>query len=185
MKTLTDIDRLLEETMRGISTAAEKRNLAGITALTKRASELELMRKTISGIEERLKGFCMPAEQSSEQKPVGIEPKEVLRTLPIEVSQGMINQNLLTLTEHVKRGKIQVGEELLVETIPSEERFLTELVRNGNKLRERGGIARFYRDAGVRSGDFVVLFETKSRRWKLRKAEAGEFKSRLDMLLSI
>ena len=48
-----------------------------------------------------------------------------LRKLPVEVTQGMIKQNLLTLTEHVKRGRIRVGEDLIVETQPSGERFRT------------------------------------------------------------
>ena len=105
-----------------------------------------------------------------------------LRELPVEVSQGMINQNLLTLTDHVKRGRIRVGEEMLIEALPSGERFRTDLVVNGNKLRERGAIGRFYREAGVHDGEFVVLTETAPQRWTLRKAAEGEHRGRREIL---
>lgn len=182
MTTSTDIDKLLEQTMGGISAAAAKRDLAGVTGLTKRASELEAMKKTLMGIEDRLKTYRASATQSAAPNPAETESNGDLRELPVEVSQGMINQNLLTLTEHVKRGRIKAGEELLVEAAPSEERFRTDLVGNGNKLRERGAIARFYRDAGVRAGDMIVLTETAPQRWKLRKAAVGEFKTRMELL---
>ena len=94
----------------------------------------------------------------------------------------MIKQNLLTLTEHVKRGRIRVGEDLIVEAHPSGERFRTDLVENGNRLRERGAIGRFYREAGVHDGEFVVLTETGPQRWTLRKAAAGEYLGRREIL---
>ena len=107
-----------------------------------------------------------------------IQNGQQLRKLPVEVTQGMIKQNLLTLTEHVKRGRIRVGEDLNVEAQPSGERFRTDLVENGNRLRERGAIGRFYREAGVHDGEFVVLTETASQRWTLRKATPGEYRGR-------
>ena len=104
------------------------------------------------------------------------------RKFPVEVTQGMINQGLLTLTEHVKRGRIRVGEELIVELQPSGELFRTDLVENGNKLRERGKIKQFYREAGVHVGEFVVLTETAPQRWTLRKAASGEYRGLSDMV---
>lgn len=132
------------------------------------------MKKTIVAIEERLKGFQMP-----EKEPEG------LRVLPIEVTEGMINQNLLTLTEHVKRGRIKVGESLTVEVFPSGARFRTELLSNGNKLQERGAIGRFYREVGVKKWDFVVLTEVSPGRWTLKKAPDGQYQSRTALLESI
>ena len=90
--------------------------------------------------------------------------------IEIQVTQGMINQNLLTLTEYVNRGIVRVGEEFTVESEPSGELFKTELTDNGNKFRERGAIARFYREAHIRAGDSIALTEISPRRWKLRKA---------------
>ena len=51
--------------------------------------------------------------------------------------QGMINQNLLTLTEHINRGTIRVGETMDIETVPGGERFTTKVLPTGNKLQER------------------------------------------------
>jgi hypothetical protein len=95
--------------------------------------------------------------------------REGNRTIEIQVTQGMINQNLLTLTDHVHRGIVRIGEEFTVESEPSGEVFKTELLENGNKFRERGAIARFYEAAHVHAGDCITLAETSPRRWKLRK----------------
>ena len=111
------------------------------------------------------------------QTPVPVtQNREKLRELPVEVTQGMINQNLLTLTDHVRWGRIRAGEDLIIEAQPSGARFRTDLVENGNKLRERGKIGQFYREAGVHAGEFVVLTETAPQRWTLRKAAAGEYR---------
>jgi len=87
----------------------------------------------------------------------------------------MIRQNLLTLTPHVKRGRIKIGEELIIEVAPSGERFVTRLLRIGNKLRARGEIAHFYRTAGVKGGDYVVLTEISPGKWTLTKAPQGKY----------
>ena len=169
--------------MQDIAAAAAKRDIAAVTALTKKASELEEMKKTVLGIEERLKGLHAPALAAVAPAAVAVTQNgQKLRELPVEVSQGMINQNLLTLTDHVKRGRIRVGEEMLIEALPSGERFRTDLVVNGNKLRERGAIGRFYREAGVHDGEFVVLTETAPQRWRLRKAAEGEHRGRREIL---
>jgi hypothetical protein len=171
--------------MQQIVEAAGKRDIAAVTALTKRASELEQMKKTLLGIEERLRSLDEPAPGAMSQpapKPPLPMNGHGLRELPVEVTQGMIRQNLLTLTEHVKRGRIQPGETLQVEVQPSGERFRTDLVVNGNKLRERGAVGRFYREAGVQAGDFVVLTETAAHTWTLQKAAPGQYQGRRSAL---
>ena len=125
-------------------------------ALTKKAGEYEDVKKTLLHLQERLKGV----HAMSVQPGANGSGNTQLRELPVEVSAGMIRQNLLTLTKHVKQHRIKLGEELTIEAQPSGERFRTQLLEKGNKLRERGAITRFYRDAGVHSGDFVVLTET-------------------------
>jgi hypothetical protein len=40
---------------------------------------------------------------------------------------------------------------------------------SGKKLRERGKIAKFYRDAGVHAGDVVLLIEITPGQWQLKK----------------
>jgi len=87
----------------------------------------------------------------------------------------MIRQNLLTLSSQVKRRKIKVGEELIIEAFPSGERFKTELLEQGKKLRARSEIASFYRTAKVKGGDYVLLTEIAPGRWTLKKAPDGEY----------
>jgi hypothetical protein len=179
METLSKIEQILNETLIGISSAATNRDLMKVAMLTQRANQLENMKMTILSIEERLQGF-----QTKSTDQISVAPTKApatLRTLEIEVTQGMINQNLLTLTHHVKRGKIQPGENLVIETLPGGEKFQTELLSNGNKLRERGAIARFYKEAGIRAGDFAVLTEVAPQRWTLRKGTPGEYHSRHDL----
>jgi len=59
------------------------------------------------------------------------------REIAVAVTEGMINQNLLTLTEAVRRRTIAVGDKLTVET-PSGDQFETTVLEAGNKLQERG-----------------------------------------------
>jgi len=175
MTTLSKIDELLKSTLSQIAEAAQNGNLGAVNVASRKATELEEMKKTVSLIEERLKEFQMPSAEKDEH----------LRELPVEVSAGMINQNLLTLTEHVKRGRIKVGEVLTVEVLPSGERFRTQLLHNGNKLQERGAIGRFYREVGVRKFDFVMLSEVAPGQWTLKKAPDGQYKSRRAILDSL
>lgn len=156
--------------MRQITDAAKRQDVKALGALTNRASELEQMKRTVAGIEATLATFqsAVPIDDSSGK----------LRRLPIEVTQGMINQNLLTLTEAIKRGRIRVGEDLSIEARPSGDRFRTVVMQNGNKLQERGAIGKFYRDAGVHGGEFVVLTEVSPNQWTLEKAKPGEFQGR-------
>lgn len=183
MTTTTAIDEMIEATMTKIAEAAGKRDLASVAALTRKATELEEMKKTVEGIEAKLfslkESTVTPARSTVTSGP---QPDVKQRELAIEVTQGMMNQNLLTLTEHVKRGRIRTGEELIIETYPSGERFRTDLMTNGNKFRERGAIGRFYREAGVRAGEFVVLTEVSQGQWTLKKAPPGQFKSWLEDL---
>jgi len=92
-----------------------------------------------------------------------------IRKLEIHVTQGDINQNLLKLTPHINRGTINVGEKLVIEALPSGDRFQTVVSDTGNKLRARGEIAGFYRDANVNAGDVVLLTEEAPGSWTLRK----------------
>ncbi len=89
-----------------------------------------------------------------------------LRCIRTEVSDGMINQSILALTEARKRGVVKVGEWMEIE-LPSGERFKTQIVSPGNRLRERGRIREFYRSEKVEEGDHVVLEEKSEGVWKL------------------
>jgi len=97
------------------------------------------------------------------------QTQNTLRQLEIPVTQGMINQNLLPLTDAVKHGLLRTGESFDIEARPSGDRFQTVLLHSGNKLQERGKIGKFYRDAGVKAGDVVLLIEISPGHWQLRK----------------
>jgi hypothetical protein len=175
------IQELIDATLREIQEMARKGNLTAVMALTKKAAEYEDVKKTLLHLQERLKEVHAMAVQS----PTNGSGSNQLRELPVEVSAGMIRQNLLTLTRHVKQRRIRISDELTIEAQPSGERFQTQLLEKGNKLRERGAIARFYRDAGVSPGDFVVLSETAPSRWTLKKAAPGRYQSTRSILESL
>ena len=162
----TTINNLMDQTMSKITKAAASQNLTELEALTNRASELKRMKEQIAAIQHRLIGFAGNSEIKIQSNG---HSNLAQRELLIEVSQGMINQNLLTLTEPLKRGQIRIGEELIIEALPSGERFKTVVMTNGNKLQERGAIGKFYREAGVHAGDFVLLREISRGSWQLVK----------------
>ncbi len=101
-----------------------------------------------------------------------------LRILTIEVSQGMINQNLLTLTEAKARGVVHEGEKFTIR-LPDDTSFSTELCSPGNKLRERGLIRKFYADAKIREGDKVVMTEVSQGSWTLSSLSSDEEEHKL------
>lgn len=157
-----------------IAGAADKTDIAAIEKHLRKAQELKQVKEQKAALLERI------ASLTGESARLGIcstasTPNGTLRELPIEVTDGMIRQNLLTLTPHIKRGKIKIGEELIIDPLPVGDRFRTDVVEKGNKLRERGKIARFYRDANVKGGDYVLLAEIKPGHWTLRKAPPGMY----------
>ncbi len=162
MNTLqNDIKNVLDETMSRIADAAGKHDVKALGLLTARATKLEEMKRTVIGIENALKEYQSLAATG--------DSSNNLRRLPIRVSEGMIRQNLLTFSEHIKRGRIQVEEEMNIEVQSTGARFSSKVLQNGNRLQERGEIGRFYRAAGVHDGDVVMLTETKPNEWTLEK----------------
>lgn len=95
-----------------------------------------------------------------------------LRKIRTPVTQGEINQSLLTLTDARKRGLIRIGE-LFKIRLPDGQQFETELVHPGNKLRERGRIGEFYRQYSIKPGDYILLEEIEAGLWALTKEPAA------------
>ena len=159
--------------MTQIAEAASSQDIPAVQRLSKKAAELKDLKDQAAAIQQRLSKLS--DEDSRKDPPTsnnGLSGS--IRELPIRVTEGMIRQNLLTLSLHIKRGKIKLGEELTIEALPSGDRFRTILLDKGNKLRERGRIAQFYRDAHVKGGDYVVLNEVSPGRWTLKKAPPGQ-----------
>ncbi len=171
-----EINRHINAAYDQIIDAAKQRNLAEVQRHSRKVAELEDLKHQHEIIQQRLAGLnsgvAVIAASTTRVQP---QANGKIRELPTEVTEGMIRQNLLTLTPHVKRGKIKIGELLIIEALPSGERFSTELLQNGNRLRARGEIAHFYRTAGVKGGDYVVLTEVTHGNWTLTKAPPGKY----------
>ena len=169
-----ELDSHITNVMTQIKDAASKHDLVTIQRLSRKAAELHELKEQVTAIQQRIATLS-----SNDSTVASLMPQEQantkIRELPIEVTDGMIRQNLLTLTPHIKRGKIRIGDHLVIEALPSGERFQTELLDKGNKLRARGEIARFYREAKVKAGDYVVLSEVASGRWTLKKAPPEKY----------
>jgi hypothetical protein len=163
--------------MKQISEAASAHDLAAIQRLSRKAAELHELKEQVASIQRRITSLTVD-EVISDPVAARQQSNGRNRELAIEVTGGDLRQNLLKLTPYIKRGKIKVGEEMMVEALPSGERFQTVVSEKGNKLRARGEIARFYRDAEVKAGDYVLLTEVALGRWSLKKAPLGEYRVR-------
>ncbi len=169
-----ELDTHITNVMAQITEAASKHDLPTIQRLSRKAGELQEMKEQIAAIQHRIKSLN---NENTETAPMTAkeQPNGRSRELPVEVTDGDIRQNLLKLTPHIKRNKIKIGEELVIEALPSGERFQTDVSEKGNKLRARGEIARFYKEAKVKGGDYVLLTEVSPGRWTLKKATSGQY----------
>lgn len=138
---------------------------------------LKVIEKTLLGILTNTLGFQDEEEISPKEQDRIVRliadldsgaPEKRLRRIRSEISQGEINQNLLTLTAARKRGHIRMGEHFKIR-LPDGQEFETELVNPGNRLRERGWIREFYRQQQIKAGDFVVLEEIEPSLWTLSR----------------
>lgn len=159
---------LKNDLRRVIKDGAEGGDAADLLLMYTRAlKEVEVKLHALGPIEEVLVRIARDV--------VGLAPNEAishsapgLRRITIEVSEGMLNQSLLTVTDARKLGIVSLGERLKV-TLPGGVSFETEVVEPGNRLRERGLIRSFYRDQRIEAGDYVVLSEVARGEWTLEK----------------
>jgi len=167
---ITEIEAAMGQTMAKISQAANKQDLGALERLTKRAAEFKQMKEQVVAIQQRLRTMI----ESGENGPAAERPSApTRREARTEVTQGMINQGLLTLTNALRRGTIKAGEEMIVEAAPSGRKFKTVVMASGNKLQERGEVRKFYESAGIMAGDYVLLAELAPGQWKLQKADGS------------
>jgi len=170
MKTIDqEIEELLTELQSLIAQAAKKADFGLTAKLSQNAKELEVMKGQIKDIKARL--GILKKNLSGNPMPEASTGK--FRKLFCEVTGGCVRQNLLTLTRQIQRGVIKVGETMEIE-LPDGKRFITDVVEKGNKLRERGEIARFYRENHIIEGSYVVLEEISLGKWLLRRTRPDE-----------
>lgn len=133
--------------------------------LIKQLDRLDEVRKHLIALkniyDSILDDECLSPESESRR-----DAKSNLREFSIEVTKGMINQNLLSLTQPKKIGLIAHGEKMVIKP-PVGKEFSTEVLAIGNRLKERGRIGAFYEHANVEPGDRIILKETKSGFWRL------------------
>ena len=160
--------------MKAIIDAANNTDIPALQMLVSKAGELVTMRDQQEAINRRLAGF-QPAATEPATSGVGTTTTNGLRELAIFVSRGMREQFLLTLTDHIKQKRVDVDEIWTIEPQPKGRRFTSKVIRSGKKLQARGPIRRFYEDAEVDAGDYVVLVETAPMQFQLRKASPGKY----------
>ena len=161
---MKQIDGLMAKAWDDLKEAADKKDSASLNPLNGRMAELGKMKKDLQVIITRI-------QEMSALPPIGLaKSSSGLRKIRIKVTQGMINQNLLTLTEAKRNGIVRTRENFTIETLPNHKKFTSFLERVGNKLQERGAIAHFYRSADVHAGDVVELTELTPGVWQLAAA---------------
>lgn len=98
--------------------------------------------------------------------------KTGLRQIEVEITAGMIRQNLLSLTSARKRGVVRIGEKFKIR-LPDGASFETDLCEPGNKLRERGWVGHFYKTQGIGEGENVIVQETAPGEWELTREKSA------------
>jgi hypothetical protein len=165
---MRQIDCLMAKAWDDLEKAAKTKDSASLNPLNGRMAELGKMKKDLLGIITRIQEMSTPSQNGPGKTASG------LRKIRIKVTQGMINQNLLTLTEALRNGIVRTQESFSIETFPNQRKFTTFLERVGNKLQERSSIGAFYRDAGVQAGDIVEMTEVTSGNWHLKAVKESE-----------
>jgi hypothetical protein len=158
---MKQIDDLMAKAWDDLKEAADKKDSASLNPLNGRMAELGKMKKDLQAIITRIQEMVALPSIGTAKTSSG------LRKIRIKITQGMINQNLLTLTEAKRNNIVRRGENFTVETLPNQKKFTTFLERVGNKFQERGAIARFYRSANVHAGDIVEMTELTPGVWQL------------------
>lgn len=89
------------------------------------------------------------------------------RKIQVQITQGMINQKYLSLTQAKKAGivkvgdsfKIHVGDGIVVETC---------LINPGNKFQNRTFVQSVFEKHGAEAGDYIELEEQEDHSWTMQ-----------------
>lgn len=162
------IDALIAKAWEELRNAANSKDSSALNSLNGRMAELNKMKKDLQLISVRV------YEMDDSGKTVQIKNPTRLRKISIRVTQGMLNQNLLTLTDACRQGIVHRGETFQIETLPNNGKINTTLLRAGNRLKQRGKIAAFYQAANVKPGDNVEMTEISPGSWQLKAADRAD-----------
>lgn len=139
--------------------------------LIKCLDEVDELNGLLTVVEDRF-DLLVEGENLSDQSIIEVDRQSGLRKFSIEISQGMINQSLLSLTKAKKNGLVKVGERMVIHP-PEGSAFETKISKIGNRLEARGRIGAFFLEHGVEEFDQVVLEEIKPKHWKLSVDETN------------
>lgn len=135
-----------------------------IETLASRIAQTKVLKQRFSDLAEIVEKLAQ--EHWGDTDTDSSESASGLRKITIEVTDGMIRNHMLTLTQACKAGIVRTGEKLKL-TFPWKEVIQTEIMSPGNRLRERSAIRRIYEENSMVSGDRVILTETLKGRWNV------------------
>ena len=143
-----------------------------LVVVERQVAALAPIEEALSSISERVAGF----EPGSTTK-----TEAGLRSIVLEVTEGMINQNIISLTAARKMGVVYLGERMKI-VLPDGTEFETEVIEPGNRLRERGMVRAFFQKENISPEDKILLAEQSHGNWRLSKVD--ESTNGLDLLES-
>jgi hypothetical protein len=88
------------------------------------------------------------------------------RPIIIPVTDGMLRQNLFTLTKAVKTKRMSVGQKITL-ILPDETQLTSTILAPGNRLQERSLIRKFYTENSVKAGDILQLHDVDADTWRV------------------
>lgn len=147
------LDQLLAGISALISEFADCQDFDTVSLLTKTASAVQAAKKLI--VDEQ-------------KRPGLISPKGQNRSFVITVTEGALKYSYLNVTEGLRKGLLKIGDVIELE-FPSGKAVSTTIVR-GNRLQERGLIAKFFKEEHITEGDKVSMHEVTPGTWRLGKA---------------
>jgi hypothetical protein len=142
--------------------------------LEKMAKALETFSGVFADVCELIGGGDEEATQDNKDK---------LRHFTIMVTEGMLRNHMLTLTNAKQRGLIAEGEQFIL-TPKDGETITTTLVQPGNRLQARKAIWQFYERFSVKAGERIVMEEHQAGEWNLYPLKGWEKDLNLDGLLA-
>ena len=158
---MTNTNSQTEEIVSRIIKAAKERNFHMVIELASVGKEAEVVEKRQIEIKARLSGLNgSPVPSNSSQ----------YRKCLIEVTRGGLKYSYLLVSGPIRKRILMNNETLKIHVPVTGETFTTEIYSRNKNLKEREAIGRFYKAAGVKAGDMVILTETMPNEWTLTKA---------------
>lgn len=155
------ITAVRERLLANVKRAAEEKQLRRLHVANRQLEELTAVETTINRSLRKLEDLEVEAR-------IGIPTdRPSLRNFSVWVTQGMIDNQRLTLTRVLRTRLILVGEKMLITIPATDEVVRTEVMAQGKKLRCRGAIGRFFLKANVTAGTEVSMTETAPGEWVL------------------